>query len=234
MTTFKRRRYRPATLAAAATFLVASLCSLQALALKPFTATYTANYMGLQANGRMTLASAGGNRWTYSLDIQSSIAQLSQSTTFEDDGGQWKPLSGSDSSQLLIKQKKTNANYDWASHTATWSGDVKPDQAGPVPLQTGDLDGMLINLAIARDAAAGKPMHYRMVDGGRAKQLDYQVVGKESITIGGQAHEATKVSTASGDKQTLVWIVDGVPVPARILQRKDGKDEIDLRMTAMH
>ena len=31
---------------------------------------------------------------------------------------------------------------------ATWTGDVKPDRAGPVKLQAGDLDAMLINLAI--------------------------------------------------------------------------------------
>ena len=99
------RRFRPATLAASAVLLAGSLASMQALAIQPFSATYSASYMGLQANGRMTLAQAGGNRWTYTLSIQSSIAQLSQSTTFEDDGGQWKPLSGTDSSQLLIKQK---------------------------------------------------------------------------------------------------------------------------------
>ena len=228
------RRFRPATLAASAVLLAGSLASMQALAIQPFSATYSASYMGLQANGRMTLAQAGGNRWTYTLSIQSSIAQLSQSTTFEDDGGQWKPLSGTDSSQLLIKQKKTSANYDWKTRTATWTGDVKPDHAGPVALQPGDLDGMLVNLAIARDAAAGKPMHYRMVDGGRVKQLDYKVLGKDSVTIDGKSREATKVASSNGDKQTVVWIVDGVPVPARILQRRDGKDEIDLRMTSMH
>ena len=41
---------------------------------KPFTADYQANYMGMQGNGQMTLAAAGGDRWTLQLNISSSLA----------------------------------------------------------------------------------------------------------------------------------------------------------------
>ena len=210
------------------------LASAPALAVKPFTADYQANYMGLQANGRMTLVAAGGDRWKYSLDIDGSIAQLSQSTTFEDNGGKWRPLSGKDSSTLLIKRVNKNATYDWDKREARWSGDVKPDRSGPVALQAGDLDAMLVNLAIARDAAAGKPLNYRMVEDGRAKQMSYQIAGKDTITIGGKSQQATKVTRSDGDKQTTLWVVDGMPVPARILQRKNGRDEMDLQLKSLH
>ena len=205
-----------------------ALASAPAFAVKPFTADYSASYMGLEGNGRMTLASSGGDRWSYSLEIRSSIAQLSQNTVFEDHDGQWRPLSGSDASTLLIKKSHKQATYDWAKGEARWSGDVKPDRAGPVALRAGDLDAMLVNLALARDVAAGKPLDYRMVDDGRAKQMSYRVAGKESVTIGGKAQQATKVERSDGNKQLIVWVVDGLPVPARILQRKDGKDELDL------
>ena len=207
-----------------------ALASAPAFAVKPFTADYSASYMGLEGSGRMTLAPAGGDRWNYTLEIHSSIAQLSQNTVFEDNGGQWRPLSGSDASTLLIKKSHKQATYDWAKGEARWSGDVKPDRAGPVALRAGDLDAMLVNLALARDVAAGKPLDYRMVDDGRAKQMSYRVAGKESVTIGGKAQQATKVERSDGNKQLIVWVVDGLPVPARILQRKDGKDEMDLRL----
>ena len=42
-------------------------------ALKPFTATYRTSYMGLQGTGTMTLAPLDGDRWRYSLDIDSAI-----------------------------------------------------------------------------------------------------------------------------------------------------------------
>jgi hypothetical protein len=210
-----------------------AIASAPALAVKPFTADYSANYMGLQGNGTMTLAPSGSDRWTYTLNIRSSLAQLTQSTVFEDHDGQWRPLSGNDSSVLLVRKKNKSASYDWGRGEARWSGDVKADRSGPVKLHAGDLDAMLVNLAIPRDLAAGKPLSYRMVDDGRAKALSYQVAGKEIVTVGGKAQQATKVSRSDGNKQTIVWVVDGLPVPARILQRKDGKDEVDLRLNSV-
>src|SRR5678816_170961 len=117
------------------------LASSPAFAVKPFTADYEANYMGMQAQGQMTLASAGGDRWKYTLSIHNGLAQLSQSTVFEDKDGKWRPLSGTDSSMLLVKHVNKNATYDWAKREARWSGDVKPDRSGPVTLQPGDLVG---------------------------------------------------------------------------------------------
>lgn len=202
-------------------------------ALKPFSADYVASYMGLQGNGRMTIERVDGDRWKYSIDIRSNVAQLSQSTTFEDDDGDWRPLSGTDSSMLLIKKSHKTASYDWNKGEARWGGDVKADRAGPVKLQRGDLDALLVNLAVARDALAGEPMRYRMVDDGRVKQLTYTVVGKEPLSIGGRTRQAVKVSQTDGDKQYLAWVVEGLPVPARILQRKDGQDTIDLRIRSL-
>jgi len=204
-----------------------------ALAIKPFTADYQASFMGMEANGQMTLTAAGANRWKYTLNIKNSLAQLTQSTVFEDRKGQWRPLSGTDSSTLLIKKINKNATYDWAKGEARWSGDVKPDRAGPLKLQAGDLDAMLLNLALARDVPAGKALNYRLVEDGRVKQLTYQVAGKEAITIDGKQQQATKVSRSDGNKETIAWVVEGLPVPARILQRRNGKDEIDLRIRSV-
>lgn len=210
-----------------------ALASTQALAIEPFTAHYQASYMGLQGDGRMTLEPQGEGRWKYTLSIGSNGIQLDQSTVFEDKDGQWRPLSGTDSSLLLIKKTDKKASYDWDSGTATWSGDVKPERAGPVKLQPGDVDALLLNLELARDVAAGEPLQYRLVDNGRVKKLTYRVAGKEQITVGGKSREATKVVSTDGDKQTVAWVVEGLPVPARILQRKDGKDEIDLKIQSV-
>ena len=215
-----------------ATFVVSVLAS-PARALEPFSADYEANYMGLSATGRMTVEPQGDNLWKYTLKIANQAAQLTQTTVFEDRGGQWRPLSGTDASLLLIKKIRRNAVYDWVSGEARWNGDVKPDRAGPVKLQTGDVDGLLMNLAIARDAAAGKPLRYRMVDEGRAKPMAFTVAGKENITIGGKPRQATKLVSTNGNKQMLIWVVEGLALPARILQRKDGQDDIDLKIVSV-
>jgi hypothetical protein len=213
--------------------LAASALAAPAHALEPFAADYEANYMGLSANGRMTVEPQGADQWKYTLKIANQVAQLTQTTVFEDRNGQWRPLTGTDASLLLIKKIRRNAVYDWAKNEARWSGDVKPDRTGPVPLQTGDVDGLLMNLAIARDALAGKPLRYRLVDEGRAKSMSFTVAGKETITIGGKPRQATKLVSSNGNKQMLIWVVEGLALPARILQRKDGKDDIDLKIVSV-
>jgi hypothetical protein len=217
-------------------FIAAVAIALPALAapagLKPFDADYVANYQGMEGAARMTLSQSGG-KWQYTLRVSNSLATLSQSTTFDEKDGQWRPLSGTDSSAVFIKRKDKQAHYDWDKGVATFSGDVKPDRTGPVKLQAGDLDAMLVNLALTRDVHAGKPLRYRMVDDGRAKEHVYTVAGKEAVSINGKSQQATKVTRTDGNKQTIVWIVDGLPTPARILQRKDGADEMDLKFQQM-
>ncbi|GHH48136.1 DUF3108 domain-containing protein [[Pseudomonas] boreopolis] len=210
-----------------------ALASLPALAIQPFQADYKANYMGMQANGTMTLAAAGNNQWRYTLTIQNQLANLSQSTVFDEQNGQLRPLSSNDSSSLLVKKRNVQASYDWNSRQATWSGDIKPDRRGPVALQPGDMDALLINLAIARDLAAGKSLSYRMVDEGRVKPMAYKVVGKENITVNGKSQQATKVSRTDGDKELIAWIVPSLPVPARLLQRDKGQDSLDLTIQSV-
>lgn len=221
---------RTLSLAAAAAL---ALASLPALALEPFKADYRASYMGMQANGVMTLAPEG-DKWRYSLQVKNQLADLSQSTVFEEHDGRLRPLTSHDSSVLLVKKRKVDARYDWKSKQATWSGDIKPDRSGPVALKSGDMDALLINLAIARDLAAGKPLNYRMVDEGRIKPMSYKVVGQDTITIDGQSRQATKVSRTDGRKELIAWIVPDMPVPVRLLQREDGKDALDLTIKSLH
>ena len=216
------------TVLRAATTFALLLSATSAWAVKPFSADYQATVKGVQADAQLVLSAAGGDRWNYRLNVENPLGSVRQTTVFEDRSGAWRPLSGSDSTLMLIKKSQTNATYDWGKGEARWSGDVKAGRMGPVKLQTGDLDALMLNLVIVRDVAAGKPLNYRMVDQGVARQQSYQVLGKETIMVGGKAQSATKVSRSSDGKQVILWVVDGLPVPARILQRDNGKDSLDL------
>ena len=233
MSTHRSSRHAAGFVAAMLAFATAP-----ALAVAPFAADYQATYMGMQAAGTMTLVSAGADRWTYSLDIDGMGARMKQSTVFEAKGNAWRPLSSSDSQQgteglaaMLVKKKAVNAQYDWNRGEARWTGDVDADKAGPVKLQAGDLDGMLMNLALVRDVAAGRPLDYRLVEDGKVKQQSSKVAGKESVDVGGKPREATKVVRQDGRREIIAWVVDGLPMPARILQRRDGRDHVDLRLS---
>lgn len=225
---------------AATAALALSLAAGPLLAVEPFKADYQANYMGLQANAQMTLAADGQNRWKYVLDIGGAGARLTQSTTFETSGEQWRPLSSTDTQRgesglgaMLVKNRSSQATYDWSRNEARWTGDVKAEESGPVRLQPGDVDGMLLNLVLVRDVAAKRPLSYRLVEDGRAKNQAYQRAGTETITVAGKEHRAVKVVRTDGSRQITAWIVEGLPVPARILQQRNGQNQIDLRLRSL-
>ena len=214
----------------AATLLL--LAAAPAFAIEAFTARYQANAMGMQGEGEMVLAAQGNGRWQYSLSIKNSLVDLSQKTVFDVQGDWLRPLSSSDVSRMLVKRKAVNTSFDWDKRQARWTGDVKPERAGPAALKEGDMDALLANLAIVRDIAAGRTPSYRVVENGEAKALNYKLAGKEKITVAGKTYEATKAVRDSGKRQIIVWVVPDMPVPARILQRENGQDAIDLQITS--
>jgi len=126
--TMRLTRLRNAFVATAFVALTALPALAAAPGLKPFNADYVANYMGMEGAANMQLVQTGA-QWKYTLKIQSSLATLSQVTTFEENGGQWRPLSGSDNASVLIKKTNKQAQYDWAKGVATWGGDVNAKTA---------------------------------------------------------------------------------------------------------
>ena len=228
-------RFRPARLLAqTALAAVAALATLPALAIAPFKADYSANYMGVTADGVMQLEQAANNTWRYTVQVKNQMADLRQSTEFDVHGSQYRPLTSNDTANLVFKRRNISAHYDWSANQATWTGDIKADRRGPVALRAGDMDALLINLAIARDLAAGKTMNYRMVDEGRIKPMRYTVQGKETLKVGDRDVEVTRVARTDGDKQQIAWISPDYPVPLRLLQRKGGRDELDLTVRNVH
>jgi hypothetical protein len=208
--------------------------------LEPFVASYQAYNGGdLAGTATMRVVDAEGDRWRVDLEIQGNRGfagllrlNIDQSTVFDVAGAHYRPLSQSTVRKALLFGRKTVGTYDWATRTARWSGDVKKERRAPVALQDGDMSGLLINLAIMRDAAPGESLGYRFVDGGRVRQHAYVAApATEKIQVGELAYEALRVSRSNGgNDEMIVWIADGVPTPVRILQRENGEDAIDLQL----
>jgi hypothetical protein len=209
-------------------------------ALEPFVATYEAHYKGKQAGtATMQLVADANGQWRIDLTIHgergvAGLARLNiqQSTVFDTPDAQYRPLSQSTVRKALLMGKEVTGVYDWTKMEARWDGDVKKQRRQPVPLQPGDMSALLINLAIMRDAVPGATLDYRMVDLGRAREYVYQAATEpETMAVGDMSYDALRVArTASDGDQTVLWVASGVPTPIRILQRKDGEDEIDLRL----
>lgn len=222
--------------------LAVLLCCLPAwaAALEPFVGRYDV-FRGERKLGEATLqvARAGDGRWRVDLQMRGTgligLAGLhaEQSTVFEllDDGG-YRPISQSTVRRTLFTRRRTVGIYDWQARSARWTGDVKKTRRGAIPLQDGDMSGLLINLAVIRDARPGATLRYRFVDDGRAREHEYVVAAEpESVAVADLGYSALRVDRVrAGAEQTSIWVAHGVPTPIRILQRENGEDGYDLRL----
>ena len=187
-------------------------------ALEPFVAQYQVFKDGrVLGDAVMRVVKNDARRWRVDLDIKGTeglvgLAGIAaqQSTVFDMAGNQYRPLAQSTVRKTVFTKKQTVGIYDWRSHQARWTGDVKESRRAPVTLQSGDQSGLLINLAVIRDAQPGQSLQYR---------------------IGELSYSAMRVTRAqAGNEETVIWVVDGVPTPVRLLQREDGEDKYDLRL----
>ena len=212
------------------------------VALEPFIAQYKVYKGGSElGDATLQLVRQPGNRWRVDLLMRGGglfrIAGVhaDQSTVFDasPSGQTYRPLTQATVRKLAFTRRQTIGLYDWKSRTARWTGDVKESRSRPVALQPGDMSGLLINLAVIRDAAPGKALHYRFVDDGRVRDHHYQVENEvEGVGAGDMRFDALRVSRtgAAGGDETVLWVANGVPTPVRLLQRDDGQDSYDLRL----
>ncbi|MDB6164692.1 MAG: secreted protein [Xanthomonadaceae bacterium] len=209
-------------------------------ALQPFVATYQVFHDGHElGEATMQLVHVDGARWRVDLVMRGNGLMrltglnLQQSTLFDTDGLAYRPLSQSTVKRAFLSRRKTVGLYDWNNHTAQWTGDVRSGHAGPVSLQQGDMSGLLIDLAVIRDARPGTSFHYRFVDDGRVRDHNWVVAPQtESVAVGDLSYDAMRANRVQdGGDDTLIWVASGVPTTIRILQREDGSDITDLRLT---
>lgn len=225
----------------AAIVLVSALaCAPVVSAIEPFHATYDVLKSGRQLGiATLQVVPAGSDRWRVDLvmDGKGLIGltglNAGQSTVFDEVNGVYRPLTQSTVRRLLFSRRQNTGIYDWANRKARWTGDLKPSRRAPVELQPGDMSGLLINLAVIRDAQPGRMLDYRYVDTGRARTQRY-VVGMEpeEMLVGELRYSALRVDRIQAGGETMsIWVSEGVPTPIRILQRENGEDTYDLRLT---
>jgi hypothetical protein len=208
-------------------------------ALQPFVATYQVFHEGHQlGDATMQLSQLDAPRWRIDLGMKGrglmrvTGLNVQQSTLFDSNGATLRPLSQSTVKRAFLSSRKSVGVYDWNARSARWTGDVKKTRTAPVALQDGDMSGLLIDLAVIRDAEPGRTLHYRFVDDGRAREHTWVVAPQtEGISVGELSYDAMRVErNEDGGDQTILWVARGVPTPIRILQREDGQDATDLRL----
>lgn len=209
-----------------------ALLSLPALAaeLKPFSASYTADWKQLPVSGTASrsLEAVDNGLWKLSFQASMLVASLSEESTLRVENSALLPQTYLYERSGLGKSKKVEQDFDWNAKQVLGS-----DRGTPIrlPLNRGLLDKSTYQLALQYDVAAGKKsMSYQVVDGDEVETYDFRVLGEEVVSTQVGSVDAVKVERVrdptQSNRKTVLWFAkDWNYLLVRLHQvEKDGKE----------
>jgi hypothetical protein len=212
-------------------FVLALLAlQVQAYELKPFSASYTADWKQLPMSGtaERSLKADGDNRWLLNFKASMLVASLTEQSTFRQDADTFLPLTYRYERSGLGKGKTIEQDFDWNEKQII--GTDRGNQLR-VPLNRGMLDKSTYQLALQYDVAAGKKsMSYQVVDGDEVETYDFRVLGEEVVRTRAGLLDAIKVERVrdptQSNRKTVLWFAKDWEFLLVSLQQveKDGKE----------
>ncbi|MDX5371321.1 MAG: DUF3108 domain-containing protein [Pseudomonadaceae bacterium] len=203
---------------------------VQALELKPFSASYTADWKQVPISGTAgrSLKALDNGRWELDFEASMLVASLRETSTFRLENEAFLPLSYRFERNGLGKGKQIELDFDWTEKQVLGS-----DRGEPVrlPLNRGIQDKSTYQLLLQHDVAAGKQsMSYQVIDGDEIETYDFRVLGEERVRTKAGLLEAIKVERVrdptQSNRKTVLWFAkDWNYLLVRLHQvEKDGKE----------
>ncbi|MCY1284535.1 hypothetical protein D9M68_401030 [compost metagenome] len=212
-------------------FLLAALTlPVQAFELKPFEASYTADWkqMPISGSASRTLKQSDGGRWELDFKASMMLASLTETSTFKVENDTYLPLSYHWARQGLGKNKQTELDFDWSQKQVL--GSDRGDQVRQ-PLNRGQLDKSTYQIALQHDVALGKKsMSYQVIEGTDVDTYDFRVLGEEKVRTQAGLIDAIKVERVrdptKSNRKTVLWFAkDWDYLLVRLYQQEtDGKE----------
>ncbi|GGJ81148.1 DUF3108 domain-containing protein [Pseudomonas matsuisoli] len=212
-------------------FTLALLCGqAHAFDIKPFTASYTADWKQLPVSGsaERRLEQVEGNQWHLVFKASMLVAGLTEESRFNLQENSLTPLTYRYERSGLGNGKKVEQTFDWKTKQLTGDDDGDPVK---MALNKGLLDKSSYQLALQRDVADGKQsMSYQVFDGDEVETYDFRVLGSEMVKTKVGQIDAIKVErvrdpTQSSRKTTLWFAKDWDYLLVALNQvEKDGKE----------
>jgi hypothetical protein len=231
-------------------------CSLLAVAfafpakahqVEPFQAHYEVWIDGKRrGESTMQVRALADGGWEHRVDAAgtSGLARLAgagarQWSRFRIADGELRLQEAETDSEVAVRRRSVRTVFDWQAGQARWEGDVKPDQRGPLPLESGATNAPLLNLVLGLDitrVAAGTVLSYPLYERGRLTRQDYLIGPAETVQTPAGSFEARTAVTERPSRQrtTTMWFAPGLPpTPVRMLQTENGKAKYELRLVAL-
>lgn len=188
-----------------------SLICLPALAveLKPFSASYTADWKQLPVSGsaERSLQALDNGLWQLNFEASMLVASVTEQSTLRVDKEVFLPYTYLYERNGLGKGKKIEHDFDWQTKQVIGSDRGKPVR---LPLNRGLLDKSTYQLALQYDVAAGtQSMSYQVVDGDEVETYDFRVLGEEVVRTKAGLIDAIKVERVrdptQSSRKTILW-----------------------------
>ncbi len=201
-----------------------------ALDLKPFSATYTADWKQVPVSGtaQRSLEKIDDSVWRLDFEASMLVASFNERSTFTLEGETFLPQSYRLKRSGLGKGKTIKHNFDWDAKQVI--GEDRGDEV-KLSLNRGLLDKSTYQIALQHAVAAGeKSMSYQVVDGDEIETYDFRVLGEEQVSTKAGKVDAIKVERVrdptQSKRQTILWFAtDWDYLLVRLHQiEKDGKE----------
>ncbi|MDV7210469.1 DUF3108 domain-containing protein [Azotobacter beijerinckii] len=201
-----------------------------AFELKPFFASYTADWkqMPISGSAERTLKKLDGTRWDYEFKASMLVASVTEQSTFTVESGRLVPLAYRYARSGMGKEKEVEHNFDWKAKKVQGR---ERDNPVNLPINRGLLDKSLYQLELQKDVAEGKQsMSYQVLDGDEIETYDFRVLGSENVRTRVGVVEAVKVERVrdptQSSRKTVFWLAkDWDYLLVRLHQvEKDGKE----------
>ena len=201
-----------------------------ALELKPFSASYTADWKQVPISGTAgrSLKALDDGRWELNFKASMLVAALDETSTFRLENGAFLPQTYRFDRSGLGKAKQIELDFDWSQKQVL--GNDRGEQVR-FPLNRGLLDKSTYQLALQHDVAAGKQsVSYQVVDGDEIETYDFRVLGEERVRTRAGLVDAIKVERVrdptQSSRKTVLWFAkDWNYLLVRLYQvEKDGKE----------
>jgi Protein of unknown function (DUF3108) len=214
------------------------LAAAHAQTLAPFTATYEIRHGAMRVGEtHFTLSADDAHGYTFESRTQSKglarmfVGAIVETSEFQVDGDSLRPVRFS--AEESRGKGSQHIDFDWGAGLAHARRD---DDSADLKLRPRVLDHSLIQVALMRDLAAGRPLStYYIVEKNELRAYQYERVGEEQIDTPAGSYASVKVrqSRAGSSRELYFWCAPALDyLPVQLEQRKDGKAVLTMRLTA--
>ncbi len=215
--------------------------SVSAVELQEHTAIYTAKIKrGVSIDGKATrsLKKLDANKWLYTFEVDSFIADIKESSLVVTSEAGIKPLGYNYKlSAFLISDRKRQVSFDWVENTATSTLQKNNWQLLNIPENT--YDRLSYQLQLLLDVDKQKQlMNYNIAHKGKLRESQFIVIGSEIIdTRFGKLNSilAKKQRDNDAKRETFLWFSKDFPLLLlKMTQKEKDGEEYQIDLTSAH